>query len=198
MTKLLLAISGLLAALTLFLSGYKVEVKKVADLVLGATQVVDNANCKSASATSSLTYMTKGTATTSVTCVFGQDAAHTAVLAILVNASSTASIFEGIVEESVDGQDWFPINANKVASTSAAWTLTNRGTFNFRFASSTIGAVAVGNGANRLGVNGTDNRNHYEIEIPVNMKRVRAYLYPTSDPEANGAAWMQVIPKIEF
>ena len=151
-------------------------------------------DCYTAAATSTLTYMTAGTATSTVTCWTGNDAASEAVLAIVVNASTTSSIFNIFVEESMDNQDWFPISLNQSASTTSQFDLTVRSIARFTFASSTIGAVAKGTGSNYLGVTGTNNRNHYTVDIPVRMKWVRAHAGIEVGAD-NGAVWMKVIPK---
>ena len=162
-------------------------------LLAKATTFAFKTDCITASATSTLTYMTIGTATTTVTCSMGGDGAQSAVLAIEVNASSTASLFNVYTEESMNGIDYYPINNNQTASTSNPFNIAQRGYSTFAFASSTIGGVLAG--SNSIGVNGTNNRNHYTLNVPVNMKYVRAYIYVTG---ANAGVWMQIIPKISF
>ena len=192
-------ISGLLATIGLLLAGFQIDIKAVNDTVFGAVEVVNQATCKSASATSSLTYMTPGTATTSVTCAFPNQAPLTAVLAIEVNASSTLSEFGVIVEQSMDNIDFYPINILQAggSTTTAPVNLGLRGSWQFTFASSTVGGASAGSAANGVGVNGTQNRNHYQVDIPVSMKYVRALLYPTIG-STNGGGWLQIIPKVEL
>jgi len=149
------------------------------------------ATCYTAAATSTLSYMTPGTATTTATCPMGQDGADSAVLAIQVNASSTAAVFDVYVEESMDGIDWYPIQQEQVASTSNPFSLQIRQYAQFTFASSTVGGALAN--TNGVGVNGTQNRNHYELDVPVRMKRVRAY---TGITGANAGVWMQILPKV--
>lgn len=162
-------------------------------LAKAAALVFSPADCYTANATTTLAYMTPGTATTTVTCPMGSDGADSASLAIQVNASSTATSFNVYVEESMDGQDWYPIPS---ASTTDAFSLQIRPYSTFTFASSTIGGTTGMNGASTTfqGYTSTNNRNHYLIDVPVRMKRVRAF---TTMPigSTNGAVWMQIIPK---
>lgn len=183
--------------LVLFASAYFAGVHTL--LAKAAGLVFAPANCYTAAATSTLAYMTWGAATTTVSCGMGNDGADTAVLAIIVNATSTNTIYNFNVEESMDGHDWYPIAINQTASTSPVLTLTDRRTASLRFASSTIG----GGGSpvvSGVGVNGTNNRNHYTMDVPVRMKRVRAYASissaATTTVNGNGAIWMQIIPKV--
>lgn len=170
-------------------------------LLSKAAQMVFKTDCKTASATSTLNYMTPGTATTTVTCAMGGDGANTAVLAIQVNASSSLTAYNIYAEESMDGQDWYPIAVNQSASTTNPYHLGARAYSSFLFASSTSGGGTLGNlfGASTTfeGFQAVANRNHYTIDIPVRMQRVRAYAaLPIGS--ANGAIWMQIIPRVEI
>src|SRR3990167_9502009 len=173
MTKLLVTISGILATIGLLLAGFQVDIKSQVENVLGAAEVVDNSGCKTAAATSTLGYLTPGTGTSTVTCAIGLDSPRSAVLAIVVNASSTNTQFNGFVEESMDGIDWYPVTVNQSASTTNPYQVATRASFNFQFASTTIGGTAAAASDNRLGAAGTNNRNHSSLEVPVRMKRVR-------------------------
>src|SRR3990167_2795926 len=170
-----------------------------------AAMLVFKTECVTASATSTLSYMTYGTATTTVTCPMGNDGADTAVLAIQVNASSTNSIFNVYVEESMDGQDYYPIVANETSTTTNPLILSTRAYSTFIFASSTIGGTAglLGASTTYQGYEAENNRNHYELSVPVRMKWVRAYAaIGTTTTQilnsGNGAVWMQIIPKISI
>src|SRR3990167_7607842 len=109
----------------------------------------DPANCyitspiTGTSATTTLSYMTAGTATTTVTCGMGNDGAKSALLVVEVNASSTATSFNIYPEESMDGVDWFPIAINQNSSSTAPYNLTQRTFYEFIFASSTVGGVGA-------------------------------------------------------
>jgi hypothetical protein len=150
-------------------------------------------DCYTAAATSSPAYQTPGNATSTVTCKLGVDGADKASVIVEVNASSTASIWNIYAEESMDGQDWFPIASNQSASTSPIVDVTTRSYASFTFASSTIGG-ALG-GTNSVGINGTNNRNHYVFDVPIRMKQVRVY---SALSGANGAIWVQIIPKAQI
>jgi len=175
-------------------------------LIAKAASLVFKTDCVTASATSTLAYMTPGTATTTLTCGMGNDGANTAVLAIQVNASSTNTVYDIFVEESMDGQDWYPIPSFQSASTSKQFSLAVRPFATFGFASSTIGGVKGLNGASTTAQSftATNNRNHYELEVPVRMKWVRSYatletlLWDGTATSTAGAIWMQIIPKISI
>ncbi len=151
-------------------------------------------DCYSAAATSTLAYMTPGTATTTTGCNLYIDGARTATANIVVNASSSLAVFNVYVEESMDGQDWFPVAPIQVGSTSVAFNAGLRAFTSFTFASSTIGQTGIGVGSNTLGVNGTHNRNHYTFDIPVRMKRVRILTTLTG---ANAGVWQQIVPRTD-
>src|SRR3990167_2410847 len=165
------ALYGIVIALVLAIS----YLMGVHTLIAKAASLVFKTGCVTATATSTLSYMTPGTATTTITCGMGNDGANTAVLAIQVNATSTNTVYQIYVEESMDGQDYYPLAVNQSASTTNPFMLTTRAYATFTFASSTIGSGQQGISGNRIGVNGTNNRNHYELEVPVRMKWVRAY-----------------------
>lgn|SRR3990167_10687652 len=160
--------------------------------ILGASVAeFSPSNCYTAAATTSPAYMTVGAATSTVTCALGENGAESAMLNIEVNATSTASVFNFYVEESMGGVDWFPIAKSRVASTTNPFDISVNETFRFTFASSTVGR-GIPPVASGIGINGTDNRNHYSVEIPVTMKRVRVISGVTG---ANGAVWMQIVPR---
>lgn len=148
--------------------------------------------CYTAAATTTLSYMTAGAATSTVSCLVGPDGANSARLNIEVNASSTATNYAFNIEESMDGIDYFPTTLPQSASTTAPFALTARNSYSIVFASSTLGGVGVGTGS--LGVNGSNNRNHYSVDIPVSMRYVRVYAsLPVGS--AQGAVWMQILPR---
>lgn len=152
-------------------------------------------NCKTAAATTTITWMTPGAGTTTLSsCFLGNDGADVASLILQVNASSTATRFVGAVEESMDGIDWYRISPSQTASTSSTIELGTKGSFAFNFASSTIGGVAVSTGL--AGYNGTNNREDMVIDVPVRMKYVRAHV-GIAGGTTNGGVWMQVLPKRE-
>ena len=167
-------------------------------LVKAAIQAFSPSNCYTAAATSTQSYMTFGTATTTLACNMGNDGANTAVVTAVLNASSTDTIYNFYVEESMDGQDWFPVSANQSASTTEPFNLNISAYTYYKFASSTVGGAAQGASSNLLGVSGTNNRNHISFNVPVRMERVRVYaaLASSTIPDIrNGAVWMQIVPR---
>src|SRR3990167_7684905 len=134
-----------------------------------------NTACYTASATSTLTYMTPGTATTTLECFLGQDGAHKATLAIEVNASSTLTQYNFFVEESYDRLDWFPVTLSQTSTTTSPFDLVERNVLSVLFSSTTIGATELGASPNRIGADGSDNRNHYIADIPVRLRHVRVH-----------------------
>ena len=175
---------GAVIAIILFLS-YLVTPK-----LRAAVSNFTPTTCYTAAATSTLKYMTPGTATTTVQCAYGADGAKNAVLAIEVNASSTSSVFTVGAEQSMDGVDWYPLPVSQMASTTNPFTLTSRQTAQFAFASSTVGGEAVSSAG--IGVNGTQNRNHYTFTVPTQMRLVRAFI---SVQGTNAGVWMQIYPR---
>jgi hypothetical protein len=158
-------------------------------------------SCYTAAATSSLAYMTPGTGTSTVSCNIGADGARSAVLAIQVNASSTATTFAFAVEESMNNIDWYPLTLNQVASSTSPFSITLRGTATLTFASSTIGQTALDASGNQLGALGTNNRNHYILELPTHMRYVRTIASVSTTTGAaplNGAVWMHILPRQEI
>lgn len=159
-------------------------------------------SCYTAAATSTLTYMTPGTATTTLACGLSVSGADTAVVMVEVNASSTLTAYNFSFEESLDGQDWFPVAVNQSASTTNPFNVTPA-IARYQFASSTLGLNAAGASANtqRLGVSGTDNRNHLIFNVPVRMQRIRVSAGIIGDvalANLNGAVWMQILPKSQL
>ena len=174
-------ILGLIVITALLIVGYSTNVVKA------AISAFSPSNCYTAAATTSPAYMSGGVATSTVTCNMSPNGALTAVIAIEVNASSTSSIFNTYVEESMDGLDWFP---TRVASSTRLVSTDANTYYSYTFASSTLKGVVTP----VLGVAGLNNRNHYSFDVPVRMKYVRAYtVIPIgSNP---GAVWMQIIPR---
>src|SRR3990167_355779 len=181
-----------------YFSGVHTVLVKAASIVFSPPNCFMAIGGVKATATSTLNYMTPGTATSTVTCELGTDGSKSAVLVVEVNATSTNTTYVLGVEESMDSQDWFPVTLGQIASTTNPFNLSvvAPGRFQYQFASSTIGGVAVTTGT--LGVAGTNNRNHFSLDIPVRMDRVRVWASlatTTGDAGDNGAVWMKIIPK---
>lgn len=185
-------ILGILVIVGLFIVGFS-------DRYVGAdVAAFTPATCYSAAATTTLVYQTAGTATTTVSCNMSPDGARSATLAAIINASSTGTIYNFYVEESMDGVDWFPVTLGQTASTTGIFTPYQeyqRNVIKYTFASSTVGAIPEATGLK--GVNTTNNRNHITAEIPVRMKQVRVHAALAAS-SVQGAIWFQILPRQEF
>lgn len=152
---------------------------------------------QSAAATTTLVYMTPGTATTTIAYdSFNGDSngSDSAVLLTQFTASSTSSIL-GIRLEYSQGVtgvdcvasptvcDWYADNLNALATTSSTNTITTSGTFSWTFASTSQAAAAV-SATNNIGLKATI--------IPVPTRYVRAIYTITG---ANGAVWKSIVAK---
>jgi len=183
-------------------------------IVRAAISAFSPPTCYTNAATTTPAYMTPGTATSTVTCNLGSEGARTATIIAEVNATSTNSKYKIFVEESYDGIDYFPTVINQTASTTEAsqtFDASVTGSVSYKFAStSTLNGVAVG-GVGSAGINGTNNRNHFMVDVPVRLRYVRAYAVipsPTmslgcydgvcnATTSYNGAIWMQILPKVD-
>src|SRR3990167_1045093 len=173
----------------------------VAVIVLWGSQKVGAAisqffpsDCYTAAATTTLNFMTPGTATTTLACNMGGEGAKEAVVVAQVHASSTATEYLFGIEESMDGIDWYPISAQQIASSSPIFSLYDKGTVRYTYASTTIGGVAEAENA----LNGS--RNNISFSVPTRMSRVRVFVGLASSTNAvparsNGAIWMKIIPR---
>lgn len=151
------------------------------------------ATCYTASATSTLRYLAWGAGTTTVTCNMSPDGAEEAVIAFQLTASSTGTDLRFAVEESMDGQDWYPVLATgqELGTTSPEVNLALKGTYAYKFSSSSAlqGGVAFAGQATSTGA----------FSVPVRMKQIRAYAYLASTSghltNKNGAIWFQILPR---
>lgn len=153
--------------------------------------------------TTALAYLTPGTATTT-TPVYdslqsdGTNQANqgntyatdSAVFALQVNASSTASVF-GITFEYSNGAncgvtpagcDWYQDTLYSDASTTPVVSISTIRSYQFVFASSTVGGISANTGL--LGINGTNNRATRVMSVKTPMRYVRAVI---TDTGAGGA-----------
>ena len=174
-------------------------------MAMAAISIFSPSTCYTNLATTSPAYMTPGTATSTVSCNLGIEGAKAAVLTVQVNATSTNTLYKVFVEESWDGIDYYPVSMNQTASTTGiggTFDASVGGSISYKFASTTtINGAGVG-ASTSLGVNGTNNRNHFEVDIPVRLRYVRAYAVLPSPPitnaatsSYNGAIWMQILPR---
>lgn len=146
--------------------------------------------CATATATSTVSYMRPGHATTTLTCdtyALGGSgkALGGASLRTYLSASTTNTQLNQTVEESMDGIDWFAVVSNEQATTSPTISLAVTETYNWKYASSSFGGAAVG---------ASDNTGARVIDLPVRMRYVRVYSALTG---ANGAVWMDIVGKLE-
>lgn len=144
-------------------------------------------------ATTTLVYMTAGTATTTLTatnCVGdGAYALDSAVVDIEYTASSSNSTLNMRVEHSFDNKDWFP--SGTIVSSAATTTVIGYPYGDYRFGS---GATTTDPGGS-----GLTTRMHSSINIPIYGPyiRVRFYASGTANVGNNGALWAQIIGKRE-
>src|SRR3990167_9464458 len=86
-------------------------------------------NCATNTSTSTVSLMTAGTATTTLTCNLGgadQRAVESAVLTIFFNASSTSSVLKGNLEYSNNGIDWFENNLGDLTDVATTRLFSNQ------------------------------------------------------------------------
>jgi hypothetical protein len=148
------------------------------------------AGAVSASATSTVAYMTPGTGTTTIqydtyTATGNTQATDRAALALQFTASSTNSTLLINLEYSEDGIDWYQDAITTItATTTRPVLLAPVNQFKWTFASSTAGIGAVAS---------TTNRDTRIITIPTPTRYVRA-LMSLQLGGTNGAVWGKVIP----
>lgn len=154
----------------------------------------------SATATTTVTYIPKGTATTTLLCdvqsVPGTNACgtssplvpDTAALLVRFTASSTNSQLAIKIERSVDNVDWYEDNLAPVATTSssASFSIQAPNTYQWAFASSST-TGGIGGDVNIASTSVTK-----IIQVPIVSRYTRAVFTMTG---ANGAIWSQWIPK---
>jgi hypothetical protein len=143
-------------------------------------------------ATTTLVYdswQREGTNQTDIGNTYGADEV---TLLAQINASSTATKFKFVYEYSQDGIDWYTDNILETATTTAIQIGTVTKQYEWTFASSTIGGVAVT--AGQRGYNGTLNRDSKAIRVPVPTRFVRVVVTVTG---ANGYFWGEFVPKKE-
>lgn len=121
-------------------------------------------------ATTSLSYMTAGGATTTKSFDIFEGGYSTglneATLQVIYVASSTSAQLGIRFEDSMDGVDWFPRITPITELATTTNTVGNFNEFAWRFASSTAGSS---NGATRI---------YGSLTVPAPMRYIRAVLYP--------------------
>lgn len=144
---------------------------------------------QTASATSTVTYITPGAATTTLTYDTGNGAAQgadSAALMVQFNASGTLSVLQADIQYSQDGTDWYATSFAWNPNTTVATSSPSIGTvqqFNFGYASSTI---------NR-GANTTATTTRIVV-IPTPTRYVRA-VFTLAPGSPNGVFWAEFIGK---
>lgn len=166
--------------------------------VFGVTQVYANPqlftqSAKTQTATTTLAYLTPGTATTTLVYDTREQSgtnqaggnntyiAETVTLKQYLKASSTATVLVTNFEFSDDKIDWYQNNLETYAAGAIAIATPN--SYTWTFASSTIGGVLNGNGTD-VGAK--------VISVKVPTRYVRAVFTMTG---ANGAIWAELLPK---
>ncbi len=104
--------------------------------------------------TSSLSYMTPGTATTTATCNIakaglGTDVFDETALVVNFTASSTSSVLGIALEYSNNGIDWHQDNLTLDAAAGASEAIATPNSFSWTYASTTVGGAAVSSNLNR-------------------------------------------------
>lgn len=147
----------------------------------------------SATATGTVSYMTPGTATTTLTLdsYYVNSAgtptkADSAVLLTQFTGSSTSSVLGIALEYSQDGIDWYSdaLNSNNSTTTPGVWNISTRNAYSWTFSNTqTIG-----------GAGGTLATTTRAVNIQTPTRFVRAVYSITG---ANGAIWEQFVPAKE-
>lgn len=160
------------------------------------SEILPNQGCKlNQAASTSITYMASGTATTTLTCDLYRTASGTLSnlisdivdLNIQLTASRTATILMIDVEYSMDNVDWYQ---NSIDPVGVEFTVGNpldistRLFFQWQYASSSFpGQDAPAS---------TTDRGHKTLRVPVVARYVRAIFTMKG---GNGAIWAEFIPK---
>lgn len=146
-------------------------------------------------ATSTLAYMSPGTATTTLTYdAYGicgtNEASQTltgaddAQVNLQITASSTGPTINARVEESQDCIDWYPVAVPIANATSTLYTSNPYQNYSLVISTSTVSGY---------GGSGTSQRVHESFSIPIPERAVRVVFY---DPAGgnNYGLWAQIVP----
>lgn len=139
-----------------------------------------------APATTSPTYMTPGTATTTLTDNTCQDSVvpyDSKSLLVQLTASSTGTTLNFGVEYSQDGIDWYADNTPSLATTSPTYSAQRANSYSWTFASTTPGGGAVP-ASNNIALK------IFNVDVHARYTRVFFSLPPGS---TNGAVWARWI-----
>ena len=150
---------------------------------------------QSSTATTSPSYMTAGTATTTVTFDAGVNAAgntDSAVLLWQMIASTTNSIQNVTFEYSQDGSDWYYDRYSSLSTTSPTSNLNNLVAYQWQFAS-TSPAMGIATSSSNFG-----NRITRIINVPTPTRYVRAnFTVPVTSLglASSSAVWAEFVAK---
>lgn len=169
------------------LFGVGVVAAAISPFFVSASPLYFPSTSKTATATSTLSYMTPGTATSTLAydSYTAGDNFKTDMASLLVQttASSSSAVFNISIEYSQDGIDWYQDNLSSFQASSTPGT-TNVSKFNsltFTAASSTIDGVLSNAPQSRV------------INVMMPTRFVRAVI-SVGIGSANGAVWAQWIP----
>lgn len=147
------------------------------------------AGCKTATATTSVSYMTPGLGTTTVACN-APDSSNGAIetfkklsLFTYLTASTTASQIKIQQEVSPDGSNWFAAPVSLIASTTQAIKLNYDGSITWTFASSSFNGNPV-----------AQDNNLSTLALPLQVPASKAVRYIISNPNGAGnvGIWAQI------
>src|SRR3990167_10772370 len=147
-----------------------------------------------AAATTTVTYIAAGTATTTLSWDTQEDGGFSvdeATLNIMFAATTTTSILNIQVQHSQNGIDWFPGapgNVTAYATSSTPFDIGTIQTVSYRFSSTTQDQIAVTDARSATSTRAT--------RIPVPERYVRA-IFSIDPAGGNGAFWAQFVGKRE-
>lgn len=153
---------------------------------------------QTATATTTVTYMTPGTATTTLSYdsqTDGSSPDNSAILFVQYTASTSLNILRARVEHSNDSIDWYPENAIALNGTG----LTNNATSTqlvgdastYKWQTATTTAITDG-----LAGSGTASRVHLSLPIYTPTRYTRVVFWNRAG-EGNGALWAEITSKKE-
>jgi hypothetical protein len=179
-------IAGILVAIAVVFVGWATYITKDSLNKLGNISILPvHSNCKTATATTSVNYISAGNATTTLTCdAYNMDdkiaeykAIDSATLAIQFIASTSASILNTSIEYSTDGIDWFENNLSELSTTTYALSITTPQTIT-------------------LSGNTTSSTTRKIVSVETPTRYVRA-VFTVPVGAASSSIWAEFIPKIE-
>lgn len=147
-----------------------------------------------ATATTSVTYMSAGNATTTLQydsyTAGNPTAAQNATLFVQFAGSSTASTLKINLEYSQDGIDWYQdggtFSSSEYASSTKSFDVSTVNQYTFQFASSTVGLVTTPTATSSRAIN-----------VPTPTRFLRA-IFSIPVGSSAGAVWPQIIPAKQY